>query len=80
MTNEKRRRKEENKIGIAIRGIIISIIIIIIIGNGNGAGPQNSTDLWEGIPSVVHDGVVVVSEAEGVDLLRGQLVEVVVLA
>ena len=35
--------------------------------------------LREGVPSVVHDAVVVVSEAEGVDLLRGQLVEVVLL-
>ena len=36
--------------------------------------------LREGVPSVVHDAVVVVSEAEGVDLLRGQLVEVVLLS
>ena len=36
--------------------------------------------LREGVPSVVHDAVVVVSEAEGVDLLRGELVEVVLLA
>ena len=35
--------------------------------------------LREGVPSVVHDAVVVVSEAKGVDLLRGQLVEVVLL-
>ena len=35
--------------------------------------------LREGVPSVVHDAVVVVSEAEGVDLLRGELVEVVLL-
>ena len=36
--------------------------------------------LGEGVPGVVHDAVVVVLEAQGVDLLRGQPVEVVLLA
>lgn len=41
--------------------------------------PLGPTHLGEGGPRVVHDGVEVIALAQGVDLFRRQLVEVVVL-
>ena len=40
---------------------------------------MNNDFLGECVPGVVHDAVIVVSQSEGVDLLRGELVEVVLL-
>ena len=39
----------------------------------------NNDFLGECVPGVVHDAVIVVSQAQGVHFLRGQFVEVVLL-
>ena len=40
----------------------------------------NNGFLREGVPGVVHDAVIVVSQSEGVDFLRGEFVKVVLLS
>ena len=36
--------------------------------------------LWESVPRIVHDGIIVISESKRVDLLSGQLVKIVLLS
>ena len=40
----------------------------------------NNGFLRESVPGVVHDAVIVVSQSEGVDFLRGELIKVVLLS